>query len=106
MLKKGSATLTEWLASPVVYRADREFLAALLGAARETHRAERSFHHYVHMARKNHREYLKGETVRLKKYLYVLRPLLATLWVEQCRGVAPMRFQELVDALVTDAPAS
>ena len=31
-----------------------------------------------------------------------LRPLLATLWVEQGRGVAPMRFQDLVDSLVTD----
>lgn len=54
------------------------------------------------MARKNYREYLRGDTVRLKKYLYVLRPLLATLWIEQGRGVAPMRFQELVDALVID----
>jgi predicted nucleotidyltransferase len=66
------------------------------------HQAERSFHHYVHMARKNYREYLHGDTVRLKKYFYVLRPLLATLWIEQGRGVAPMRFQDLVDALVTD----
>ena len=33
---------------------------------------------------------------------YVLRPLLATLWIEQGRGVAPMRFQELVDAIVTE----
>jgi len=56
------------------------------------------------MARKNYREYLRGDTVRLKKYLYVLRPLLATLWIEQGRGVAPMRFQDLVDAIVT-APA-
>jgi predicted nucleotidyltransferase len=54
------------------------------------------------MARKNHREYLKGERVRLKKYLYVLRPLLACLWVEQRGGVPPMRFQALVDGLVSD----
>lgn len=71
-------------------------------AARQTHRAERSFHHYVHMARRNCREYLLGDTVRLKKYLYVLRPLLATLWIEQGRGVAPMPFQDLVDVCVTD----
>jgi uncharacterized protein len=102
LLKKGNATLIEWLDSPVVYRADDDFLQVMREAARQTHRAERSFHHYVHMAGQNHREYLKSETVRLKKYLYVLRPLLATMWVEQGRGVAPMRFQELVDGLVTD----
>jgi predicted nucleotidyltransferase len=54
------------------------------------------------MARRNYREYLSGDTVRLKKYLYVLRPLLATLWIEQGRGVAPMRFQDLVGSIVTD----
>lgn len=102
LLKKGNATLIEWLDSPVVYRADVDFLRAMRDAARQTHQAERSFHHYVHMARKNYREYLRGDTVRLKKYLYVLRPLLATLWIEQGRGVAPMRFQDLVDAIVTD----
>lgn len=54
------------------------------------------------MARRNYREYLRGEKVRQKKYLYVLRPLLATLWIEQGRGVVPMRFQELFDSIVTD----
>lgn len=103
LLKKGNATLIEWLDSPVVYRADPDFLNAMRDAARQTHQAERTFHHYVHMARRNYREYLLGETVRLKKYLYVLRPLLATLWIEQGRGVAPMPFQELVDAIVTDS---
>lgn len=102
LLKKGNATLIEWLDSPVVYHADADFLSAMCDAARQVHQPERSFHHYVHMARKNYREYLRGDTVRLKKYLYVLRPLLATLWIERGRGVAPMRFQELVDTIVND----
>jgi predicted nucleotidyltransferase len=102
LLKKGNATLVEWLDSPVVYRAHARFLEAIRLAARCTHRPERSFHHYVHMARGNYRTYLLGERVRLKKYLYVLRPLLAARWIEQGRGVAPMRFQDLVDALVTE----
>jgi uncharacterized protein len=102
LLKKGNATLIEWLGSPLVYRADARFLQAMRDAAQRTHQSERSFHHYVHMARKNYREYLRGETVRLKKYLYVLRPLLATLWIERGRGAAPMRFEALVEAIVTD----
>lgn len=102
LLKKGNASLIEWLDSPVVYRADTAFLQALRAAAQQVHQPARSFHHYVHMARRNYREYLHGDTVRLKKYLYVLRPLLATLWIEQGRGTAPMRFETLVDAMVTD----
>lgn len=103
LLKKGNATLIEWLNSPVVYRADTDFLRAIQNVARQTYQVERSFHHYMHMARKNYREYLSGDTVRLKKYLYVLRPLLAMLWIEQGLGVAPMQLQGLVDVIVTDS---
>jgi predicted nucleotidyltransferase len=103
LLKKGNATLIEWLDSPIIYQSDEAFLSRLRESASLTHRAERSFYHYVHMARKNYREYLQGDSVRLKKYLYVLRPLLATLWIEQGRGIAPMPFQSLVDTLISDA---
>ncbi|WP_240905621.1 nucleotidyltransferase domain-containing protein, partial [Thiorhodococcus mannitoliphagus] len=102
LLKKGNATLIEWLDSPVVYRAEPVFLDALRTLAHEIQQPERSFHHYVHMARRNHREFLTRERVRLKKYLYVLRPLLATLWIEQGRGPAPTRFATLVEALIGD----
>ncbi len=103
LLKKGNATLIEWLDSPVVYRAEPLFLEALRALARQVHQPERSFHHYIHMARRNHREFLTREQVRLKKYLYVLRPLLATLWIEQGLGSAPMRFATLVEELIVDA---
>jgi len=102
LLRNGNATLVEWLSSPVVYRADPAFLAAVRAAAQQVHRPERAFHHYLHMAKKNYREHLRGEAVRLKKYLYVLRPLLACLWIEQQRGPVPMRFQDMVDALVSE----
>lgn len=102
LLRKGNATLIEWLDSPIVYRADAQFIAELRAAARQVHQPQRSFYHYIHMARGNYRDCLRGDSVRLKKYLYVLRPVLAALWIEQGRGVAPMRFQDLVDAIVTN----
>ena len=102
LLRNGNATLVEWLSSPVVYRADQHFLNEVRSAAQQVDRPERAFHHYLHMATKNYREYLRGDLVRLKKYLYVLRPLLACLWIEQQRGPVPMRFQDLVDAIITD----
>jgi uncharacterized protein len=103
LLAKGNATLVEWLSSPVVYRQDAVFIQAMRSAAAQVYQAERSFHHYVHMARGNYREYLQGEQVRSKKYLYVLRPVLAALWVTQRSEAPPMAFEHLVDATVTDA---
>lgn len=36
----------------------------------------------------------------IKKYFYVLRPLLAIKWIEQGLGIVPMEFQVLVDKVV------
>jgi predicted nucleotidyltransferase len=56
------------------------------------------------MAQNNNREFLKGELVRVKKYFYVLRPLLAIRWIENdSTRPVPMQFQKLVDACV-DSP--
>jgi hypothetical protein len=59
-------------------------------------------YHYGHMARGNYRDYLRGEVVWVKKYFYVLCPLLAVLWIEAGRGVVPMAFEVLVEAMVQD----
>jgi predicted nucleotidyltransferase len=103
LLKKGNATLIEWLDSPVLYRSDARFLAAIRESARTVWQPERAFYHYLHMARGNDRGYLHGPSVRYKKYLYVLRPLLAILWIEAGHGIPPMRFRALVEGCVTDA---
>jgi predicted nucleotidyltransferase len=59
-----------------------------------------SFFDYLHMAQGNFRDYLRGESVRRKKYLYVLRPILAMRWIEQGRGPVPIEFDRLVEATV------
>jgi uncharacterized protein len=102
LMAKGNATLLEWLSSPVVYRADATFVARMQEVAKSTYQAERSFHHYTHMARGDYREHLQGDLVRAKKYLYVLRPMLAALWVTQRQDMPPMAFEDLVREMVQD----
>ncbi len=51
------------------------------------------------MARKNFRGYLQGDSVRLKKYFYVLRPLLAVRWIDQGRGRPPTTFANLLQTV-------
>jgi predicted nucleotidyltransferase len=52
------------------------------------------------MARGNYREYLQGDEVWVKKYFYVLRPILACLWIEKGLGPVPMEFSTLVHRLI------
>ncbi len=102
LLKESNPTLLEWLRSPIVYQQDAEWVAPLRTLAEEGFSPVRGYHHYVSMAKKNLREHLYGEVVRYKKYLYVLRPLLAARWIREGRGVPPMRFAELAAQTLTD----
>jgi predicted nucleotidyltransferase len=102
LLAKGNATLVEWLSSPVVYRQDASFVERLREVSAAVHQPVRAFHHYYAMGRGNYREYLQGDQVRAKKYLYVLRPLLAAKWVLDRPDAPPMAFESLVRELVNE----
>lgn len=102
LLKRANPTLIEWLTSPVVYQQAPDPIALLRRAVPRYFSPRRARWHYLSMARKNFRGYLQGDTVRLKKYFYVLRPLLAVQWIEAGKGEPPMRFAELLAGTVTD----
>ncbi|HWB60539.1 MAG TPA: nucleotidyltransferase domain-containing protein [Chthoniobacteraceae bacterium] len=102
LLRKSNPPLLEWLKSPIVYAEDGEFLSGFRQLAAGYYSPVRCFAHYLHMASGQAKQYLKGEEVRLKKYLYVLRPLLACRWIERGLGQPPMEFAELVYHVVDD----
>ncbi|MDC9820738.1 nucleotidyltransferase domain-containing protein [Pectobacterium polonicum] len=102
LLKRANPTLIEWLDSPVVYQEDRDATSALRAAVPTWFSPSKARWHYLSMARKNFRGYLQEETVRLKKYFYVLRPLLAVRWIEAGKGMPPMRFSQLLAGTVDD----
>lgn len=102
LLRESNPTLLEWLRSPIVYQQEGCWAVRLRELAEEGFSPVRGYHHYVSMAKKNMREHLYGEVVRYKKYLYVLRPLLAARWIREGRGVPPMRFAELASETLTD----
>jgi predicted nucleotidyltransferase len=100
LFRKSNPPLLEWLQCPIVYKEHTTFASTLRAMLPRFYSPRASFHHYLHMARGNFREYLQGETVWRKKYLYVLRPLLATRWIGAGRGPVPIEFMRLVDATV------
>lgn len=103
LLKGANPTLIEWLDSPVVYQQDEETITALKAMVPKWFSPLRARWHYYSMAQKNFRGYLQADEVRLKKYFYVLRPLLAVRWVEAGKGVPPMCFAELLAGSELDA---
>jgi predicted nucleotidyltransferase len=103
LLRDSNPTLLEWLRSPIVYEQDDAFAARIKALAQENFSLVRGYHHYVSMAKKNLREHLFGELVRLKKYLYVLRPLMAARWIRERGTAPPMVFAQLVEGTLQEA---
>lgn len=103
LLRKSNPPLLEWLSSPIVYFQDDELLARFRSLVPISYSPTACMYHYLHMARGNYREYLKGDEVSVKKYFYVLRPLLAIKWIEERSEVVPMEFGVMVDSLLPDS---
>lgn len=102
LFARTNGALLEWLGSPIRY-IDTVGLPEMFGDLAElTTNKTALCYHYRHMAKGNAREYINGVSVRLKKYLYVIRPLLAIRYIIQFNKVPPVRFSELVAAVCPD----
>lgn len=99
LLHSSNPTLFEWNNSPIIYKTTPEW-DELRSEINTYFSAKAGLYHYLSTANSNYREYLKGETVRLKKYFYVVRPLLACKWILEKRCPPPMPFSELADAVL------
>ena len=102
LFRKSNPPMLEWLRSPIVYLQQYSAVERLRELTKEYFNPKSCLHHYLHMAEGNFREYLQKDRVRVKKYFYVLRPILACDWIKQTNTMAPMEFNKLVDSQVTD----
>ena len=97
LLHKSNPTVFEWFSSPIIYRTS-EFAERFKPIMRKYFSSKSGLWHYLHMAEGNYREFLHGDMVKAKKYFYVLRPILACLWILE-KGTPPtMQFVELMES--------
>ncbi len=95
-----NAPFYEWLQSPIVYQQDESFLKDVKALMPAYFSLRKGMHHYLGMA-KNAWSELQGDEVRIKKYFYCLRPILAARWIVDKQELPPMEFDSL-RTLVTD----
>jgi predicted nucleotidyltransferase len=95
LMNKSNPALFEWLKSPMVYYKDDYAYGIMEHLSKEYFSPISSMYHYIHMAKGNYREYLQTDKVKIKKYFYVLRPVLACLWVEDKLEPPPVEFEIL-----------
>ena len=95
LLRASNPVIFEWIDSPIVY-VDDGFLERFRTLAKPYFMSVKGANHYLHMAKRNYEMYLKDrDEVKLKKYFYVLRPILAVRYILEYRQAPPMLFEGL-----------
>lgn len=105
LLLKSNPVLYEWLVSPVVY-VDGP-LRPEIRTLFEAHASQRALaHHYWSIARGQWKSEIAGKAeVRVKKYFYVVRPLLSLAWVAERASPPPMAIGDLLRRVAMPAAA-
>jgi len=102
LFRKSNPPMLEWLRSPIVYLQQYSTTDKLRELAKEFFNPKSCLHHYLHMAEGNYKQYLQKDFVRVKKYFYVLRPILACDWIRNTNTMIPMEFSKLLESQVED----
>ena len=95
LFRKSNAPLYEWLQSPIVYVADTTFVSEMKALMPSSFSLRPGMHHYLSMAKGVFESELSGEMVKLKRYFYALRPVLAAKWIADVKSIPPMDFKSL-----------
>lgn len=93
---KSNPALMELIQSPIIYSEYTSFKSSVLNIVPDVYSIESGIYHYRSMAKNNYQGYLKDELVLIKKYFYVLRPLLSVRWLEIYNQPAPIEFRKLL----------
>lgn len=102
LLSKSNPVIWEWLQSPICYqssldlREDRNILDPFYSPIT-------ACHHYLSICRNTISQALDGPSVKIKKYFYMLRPLLSAVWIERYHSIPPMEL-DLLLPLLDDQP--
>lgn len=100
LFRKSNPPLMEWLRSGIVYYEAFTTIGKMKKLSEEVFAPHSCIHHYLNMASNNFREFLQGDQVKIKKYFYVLRPVLAARWIEQYNEFPPLEFPVLLEKMV------
>lgn len=102
LFHKSNASLFEWMQSPIVYQQKTDFIESLRKLADEFFSPRAALHHYLGIAKHTYLGHLQGESVKLKKYFYALRPLLCAIWIEKNKTYPPIAFNDLFPVVEND----
>ncbi len=103
LMRKSNSPLLEWLSSPIRYRVWDSALKPILDLSEKAFMPETSCHHYLSMAKASISRFDNTNRVKLKAYMYAIRPVLCCEWIIKNLRQPPMFIGDLISDLVEDS---
>ena len=94
LANNSNATINEWLNSPIVY-IKKDIVNELLPVLKSHYSKKRSIYHYCNTAMNQYNFHRESDEVRLKKYFYIIRSILAIDYILENDGIPPIEFDTL-----------
>ena len=99
LMGTSNATPFEWLQSTIVYRENEALRQTLWNLSKEYLQKRKLIYHYLGIAIGMLKKEFTEDAVKIKKYFYVLRPILAALWIAEHQSAPPLDFYKLLPLL-------
>jgi uncharacterized protein len=96
LYKKSNPPLLEWLSSPIVYMDNYSIVQKMRDLLPGYFSPVPTIYHYLHIAKNKYEEIMSTDQVKIKRYFYILRPVLACMWIEKNNTMPPMEFYKLM----------
>jgi uncharacterized protein len=104
LINKSNPHLFEWLHSGIMYDQNTSFAEKMKRIEPKAFQAKSALYHYLNMAKRNYLDFLQGDIIKIKKYFYVLRPVLACNWIEKYGTFPPVEISVLVEDILESGP--
>ena len=102
LMHSSNPTVFEWVHSPIVYTT-HPIIAEITPQIDSFFSCKAGLYHYFNTAKANYKSYIDNkQKVKLKKYFYVLRPLMACDWILTHRTPPPVLFDSLLNEMEPD----
>lgn len=99
LLYKSNAVIFEWLNSPIVYQSHSPFIDNIKSIQRDFFNPRGVFYHYHSMAKNTASTLDLSKPIKLKKWFYVLRALLACRWIQEQHDIPPVNITAMLETL-------
>ncbi|TAK75295.1 MAG: nucleotidyltransferase domain-containing protein [Gammaproteobacteria bacterium] len=96
LFAKCNICLNEWLNSPCIYYQDNDFYQKLKALIPLYFNPKKAVYHYLSTVNKTVKDHLQTTAINIKKLFYILRPLLACIWIINKKSMPPTMFKEVL----------